>query len=73
MVYKIRENIDINDLIDGRTFLYLSQQLKFNRENLAKIIKGQRSCTYDRAKDIVNYCKPNDTVEQYFIKVEKEG
>jgi hypothetical protein len=72
-VYKIREDIDINELIDGRTFLYLSQQIKFNRENLAKIIKGYRTCTYDRAKEIVDYCKPNDTVEKYFVKVEKEG
>lgn len=72
-MYRIREDLDLNDLIDGRTFLYLSQQLHFNRENLAKILKGMRSCTYDRAKEIVAYCKPNDMVEQYFIKVEKEG
>lgn len=72
-MYRIREDLDLNDLIDGRTFLYLSQQLHFNRENLAKILKGMRSCTYDRAKEIVDYCKPNNAVEQYFIKVEKEG
>ena len=73
MMYRIREDLDINDLIDGRTFLYLSQQLHFNRENLAKILKGMRSCTYDRAKDIVDYCKPNGEVEQYFVKIKKEG
>lgn len=73
MVYKIREDLDVNELIDGRTFLYLSQQLHFNRENLAKILKGTRSCTYNRAKEIVDYCKPMDTVDKYFIKVKKEG
>ena len=72
-MYIIRDDLDINKLIDGRTFLYLSQQLHFNRENLAKILKGTRSCSYDRAKDIVDYCKPNDSVDTYFIKVKKEG
>lgn len=72
-MYRIREDLDLNDLIDGRTFLYLSQQLHFNRENLAKILKGTRSCTYDRAKEIVDYCQPNSMVEKYFVKIKKEG
>ena len=72
-MYKIKEDIDINTLIDGRTFFYLSNVLSFNRENLAKILKGQRTCTYDRAKQIVDYCRPNDTVEKYFKYIESEG
>lgn len=72
-MYRIKEDIDINTLIDGRTFFYLSNVLSFNRENLAKILKGQRTCTYDRAKQIVDYCRPNDTVEKYFKYVESEG
>jgi hypothetical protein len=72
-MYRIREDIDINTLIDGRTFFYLSNVLSFNRENLAKILKGQRTCTYDRAKQIVDYCRPNDTVEKYFKYIESEG
>lgn len=72
-MYQVKKDMNINELIDGRTILYLSQQLHFNRENLAKILKGMRSCTYDRAEQIVEYCKPGATVETYFIKVEKEG
>jgi hypothetical protein len=72
-MYRIKEDIDINTLIDGRTFFYLSNVLSFNRENLAKILKGQRTCTYDRAKQIVDYCRPNDTVEKYFKYIESEG
>lgn len=72
-MYRIREDIDINTLVDGRTTLYLSKTLPFNRENLAKILKGQRTCTYERAKQIVNYCKPDEEVEKYFEFIESEG
>lgn len=72
-MYQFKKELDVNELIDGRTFLYLSQQIGFNRENLAKILKGMRTCTYDRAKEIVDYCKPTEDVEKYFIKIKKEG
>lgn len=71
-MYRINPDLDINDLIDGRTIIYLSKQLPFNREHLSKILKGTRECSYKRAKQIVDYCKPNDNVEDYFIKDEKE-
>jgi hypothetical protein len=72
-MYIFREELDINSLIDGRTMLYLSKALCFNRENLAKILKRQRTCTYKRAKQIVDYCKPDEDVEKYFMKIEREG
>ena len=72
-MYRFREDIDVNTLVDGRTTCYLSKVLKFNRENLAKILKGQRTCTYNRAKQIVSYCRPNDDVEKYFEYIESEG
>ena len=71
-MYRINPDLDINDLIDGRTILYLSKQLPFNRENLSKTLKGTISCTYDRAEQIVEYCKPDSKVEDYFIKDKKE-
>lgn len=73
MHYILREDLDVNELIDGRTYLYLSKKLHFNRENLAKILRCERGCTYARAKSIVDYCQPTDDVEKYFVKVEKEG
>ncbi len=72
-MYKIRNDIDINTLIDGRTMLYLSQVLHYNRENLARILKGKRSCTYERAEQIVKYCKPNNSVADYFIAIDRKG
>lgn len=72
-MYRLKEDMDVNTLIDGRTIFYLSNVISFNRENLAKILKGQRTCTYDRAKQIVDYCRPNDTVEKYFEYIESEG
>ena len=72
-MYKIKEDIDINTLIVGRPIFYLSNVLSFNRENLSKILKGQRACTYDRAKQIVSYCHPDDEVEKYFEYIESEG
>lgn len=72
-MYRIKSNIDVNTLIDGRTIFYLSKALPFNRENLAKILKGQKLCTFERAKQIVDYCRPNDEVEKYFEHIESEG
>lgn len=72
-MYQIRNDIDINALIDGRTMLYLSQVLHYNREKVSKILKGKCVCTYDRAKQIVDYCRPDSNVEDYFIRVESEG
>lgn len=72
-MYQFREDIDINSLIDGRTILYLAKSLHFNRDNLSKILKNGKPCSYSGAKMLVDYCKPNDTVEMYFTKIEKEG
>lgn len=72
-MYRIKDDLDVNTLIDGRTIFYLSNTLSINREILSKILKGQRECSYDRAKKIVDYCKPNDKVEKYFEYIESEG
>lgn len=72
-MYRIKDDLDINTLIDGRTIFYLSKVLPFNRENLSKILKGQRVCTYERAEQIVKYCKPKDKVEKYFEYIGSEG
>lgn len=72
-MYQFRADVDINSLIDGRSILYLAEKLYFNRDNLSKILKRGKPCSYIRAKAIVDYCKPNDNIEMYFVKLEKEG
>ena len=72
-MYRIRDDLDVNALIDGRTIFYLANVLSINREVLSKVLKGYTPCTYDRAKKIVDYCRPNDKVEKYFEYIESEG
>ena len=67
-VYKFGK--DKNILLDGRSIIFLSKELKYNREHLSLILKGERHCTYELAKRIVNRLKPNGKVEDYFIKEE---
>lgn len=71
-MYRIKEDININTLVDGRTVFYLANVLSINRDKLSKILKGYHTCTYERAKQIVDYCKPNDKVEKYFKYIESE-
>ena len=72
-MYRFKSELHYNDLVDGRTIQYLSEKVEYNRENLAKILKGEKTCSYDRAESIVKYCKPNKKVEDYFIKIKEEG
>ena len=67
-VYKYKNNKDI--LLDGRSIIFLSKELKYNREHLSLILKGERHCSYELAKRIVDRLKPNENVEDYFIKEE---
>lgn len=67
-VYKFVE--DKNILLDGRSIIFLSKELKYNREHLALILKGEKACTHELARKIVNRLKPNEKVEDYFIKEE---
>lgn len=68
-MYRIRKDIDVNTLIDGRTILYLSKVLHYNRESLSRILRGKSACSYERARQIVSYCKPDYDVEDYFVEI----
>lgn len=70
-MYKLRSDIDINSLIDGRTILYLSKKIPYNRMSLANVLKGKQACSYERANNIVKTCRPDKKVTDYFIKVGK--
>lgn len=72
-MYKLKDDLDINSLVDGRTTLYLSKKIQYNREALAKVLKGEQHCSYKRAEEIVKACQPNKKVSDYFVKVEREG
>lgn len=72
-MYTFKSDLDINSLVDGRTILYLSKKISFSREHLSKVLRGLESCNYKRANDIVKACQPDKKVEDYFIKVKKEG
>jgi len=72
-MYKIKNDVDIKSLTDGRTILYISKKIPYNRENLSNILRGKRTCSYKRAKQIVDLCQPNKKVSDYFVKVESEG
>ena len=72
-MYRIKSNIDINSLTDGRTILYLSKKISYNREDLSNILRGRQSCSYKRAEQIVKACQPKGKVSDYFVKTESEG
>ena len=72
-MYIFRSDLDINSLVDGRTILYLSKKISYSREHLSNILRRKEVCSYERARDIVKACQPNKNVEDFFIKVKKEG
>ena len=67
-VYKYKN--DKNILLDGRSIIFLSKELKYNREHLALILKGERGCSYELANKLVSRLKPNKNVEDYFVEEE---
>lgn len=69
-MYVYRFGKDKNILLDGRSIIFLSKELKYNREHLSLIFKGERHCTYALAKKIIDRLKPGAKVEEYFIKEE---
>lgn len=69
-MYVYRFGKDKNILLDGRSIIFLSKELKYNREHLSLIFKGERYCTYELAKKIIDRLKPGAKVEEYFIKEE---
>lgn len=70
--YKIINGIDVNDIIDGRSLIYLSKRINYNRENLSKILNGKRTCSFERAESIIKYCRPDKLVTDYFRQVDKK-
>lgn len=72
-MYKFNQELDINDLLDGRKILYISKKISYNREFISKILRGKQTCSYERAEQLVKACQPNKKVSDYFIKVKKEG
>ena len=57
-------------LLDGRSIMFLSKELDYNREHLALILDGKEPCTPTLAKRIVDRLKPGDVVEDYFEEYE---
>lgn len=57
-------------LLDGRSIMFLSKELNYNREHLAHILNGKEPCTPTLAKRIVTRLKPNEKIEDYFREYE---
>lgn len=68
MMFKYTDQRDI--ILDGRSIVFLSKEIGYNREHLALILSGKEPCTYSLACKIVNRLKPNEKVEDYFIESE---
>lgn len=56
--------------LDGRPITFLSRELDYNREHLARILDGTEPCTPTIAKRIMERLKPNEKVEDYFEEYE---
>lgn len=70
--YLLKEKDNLNLLLDGRTVSYVAKELDFNREFISLILRGRRSCSYEMAKILVDRFHPGKTVEDFFIKIDKE-
>lgn len=56
--------------LDGRTITFLSKELSYSREHLARILDGKEPCTPTVARRIMERLKPNEKVEDYFEEYE---
>jgi len=56
--------------LDGRPVIFLSRELRYNREHLALILDGKEPCTPTVARRIMERLKPNEKVEDYFEEYE---
>ena len=56
--------------LDGRPVIFLSRELRYNREHLALILDGKEPCTPTVARRIMERLKPNEKVEDYFKEYE---
>ena len=68
MICKYTDQRDL--LLDGRSIIFLSHELKYNRQQLALILAGREPCTPTLARRIVERLKPGEMVEDYFKEYE---
>jgi len=66
-MYRYKYPGDVNKLLDGRSIFFVSQELTFNREKLSNILRGFELCNEKQAKMLVNRCRPNSNIKEYFI------
>lgn len=72
-MYMLRKDIDKNDFLDGRTIMYVSKKIGYNRENISKVLRHKGYCNYKKAMDMLRLCKPDAELTDYFEEIEREG
>lgn len=60
-----------DELLDGRSIEWLSEQTKYNRVTLSNILNGKIHCKKIIAIAIVKIIDGNNSVEDYFEYIEK--
>ena len=71
-MYRYKDKLMPNDLLDGRAITYIEKDIPTSREHISLILRGKELCSYNKAKALVSRCKPGESIEKYFEKIESE-
>ncbi len=62
-----KNELEINDLLDGRTISFVAEEVHISRGLLSKYLRRLKACTIGEARKIVTRCKSeNVDIENYF-------
>ena len=70
---KYRSDLEIDDLLDGRSISFVAKEIGMGREKLSLILRCELDCSESDAFRIVNRCDKGALIEDYFVLVTKEG
>lgn len=68
-MYMYRSGLTPNDLLDGRSLMYVSREINYCRIALSKLLNRQSKCKKIRAVQLVERFRPGESVEKYFEQV----
>ena len=69
MYYRVKKNLSIYDITDGRLINWVAKDMKTGRERLSKVLRGVEFCDRGYALRIIERCQPNKCVEDYFDEI----